>query len=125
HVVYGILGLKTHSKTTLVVRSESDGIRCYAHIGTGNYHVKTARLFTIRGKGLVPLYPRSSSTRATMLDPVVYQPGDGAHPATMAPAVMAIRLRQRLVFPQPRERTVAGDVLRRPRPAPPLPAPAR
>jgi polyphosphate kinase len=46
HVVYGILGLKTHCKTTLVVRSETDGIRCYVHIGTGNYHVKTARLYT-------------------------------------------------------------------------------
>jgi polyphosphate kinase len=49
HVVYGILGLKTHSKTTLVVRNEADGIRCYAHIGTGNYHAKTARLYTDLG----------------------------------------------------------------------------
>jgi polyphosphate kinase len=49
HVVYGVLGLKTHSKTTLVVRNEADGIRCYAHIGTGNYHVKTARLYTDLG----------------------------------------------------------------------------
>jgi polyphosphate kinase len=49
HVVHGILGLKTHSKTTLVVRQEADGIRCYAHIGTGNYHVKTARLYTDLG----------------------------------------------------------------------------
>jgi polyphosphate kinase len=46
HVVYGVVGLKTHTKTTLVVRAESDGIRCYAHIGTGNYNVKTARLYT-------------------------------------------------------------------------------
>ena len=46
HVVYGILGLKTHSKTTLVVRKEQDSLRCYAHIGTGNYHVQTARLYT-------------------------------------------------------------------------------
>jgi polyphosphate kinase len=46
HVVYGLLGLKTHSKTTLVVRNETDGVRCYAHIGTGNYHVKTANLYT-------------------------------------------------------------------------------
>lgn len=46
HVVYGVLGLKTHTKIALVVRQESDGIRCYAHIGTGNYHVKTARLYT-------------------------------------------------------------------------------
>ena len=45
-MVYGILGLKTHTKTTLVVRNEADGIRCYAHIGTGNYHVKTARLYS-------------------------------------------------------------------------------
>jgi polyphosphate kinase len=49
HVVYGILGLKTHSKTTLVVRNEADGIRCYAHIGTGNYHIKTALLYTDLG----------------------------------------------------------------------------
>jgi polyphosphate kinase len=46
HVVYGMVGLKTHSKTTLVVRQEPDGIRCYAHVGTGNYHTQTARLYT-------------------------------------------------------------------------------
>lgn len=49
HVVYGLVGLKTHSKTTLVVRDEPDGLRCYAHIGTGNYHVETARLYTDLG----------------------------------------------------------------------------
>jgi len=49
HVVYGVLGLKTHTKIALVVRQESDGIRCYAHVGTGNYHVKTARLYTDLG----------------------------------------------------------------------------
>ncbi len=46
HVVYGVVGFKTHSKTALVVRQDEDGLRCYAHIGTGNYHVKTARLYT-------------------------------------------------------------------------------
>jgi polyphosphate kinase len=46
HVVYGIVGLKTHTKTALIVRKESDGLRCYAHIGTGNYHVQTAKLYT-------------------------------------------------------------------------------
>ena len=45
HVVYGVLGLKTHSKTALVVRQEDDGVRRYAHIGTGNYNPKTARLY--------------------------------------------------------------------------------
>jgi polyphosphate kinase len=45
HVVYGMVGLKTHAKTCLVVRRENGGIRRYAHIGTGNYNPKTARLY--------------------------------------------------------------------------------
>jgi len=49
HVVYGLVGLKTHTKTALVVRKESEGVRCYAHIGTGNYHPRTARLYTDLG----------------------------------------------------------------------------
>ncbi|MGZ3383789.1 MAG: polyphosphate kinase 1 [Isosphaeraceae bacterium] len=49
HVVYGVIGLKTHTKTALVVRQEADGVRCYAHIGTGNYHVRTARLYVDLG----------------------------------------------------------------------------
>ena len=46
HVVYGLVGLKTHCKVVLVVRQEPEGLRCYAHIGTGNYNVQTARLYT-------------------------------------------------------------------------------
>jgi polyphosphate kinase len=45
HVVYGMVGLKTHCKTALVVRQEGNHIRRYAHMGTGNYHPKTARLY--------------------------------------------------------------------------------
>ncbi|MEQ6901604.1 RNA degradosome polyphosphate kinase [Nocardioides sp. YIM 152588] len=45
HVVYGLVGLKTHCKLALVVRDEPDGIRRYAHIGTGNYNPKTSRLY--------------------------------------------------------------------------------
>jgi polyphosphate kinase len=46
HVAYGLAGLKTHTKTTLVVRKEGDGIRRYAHIGSGNYNSKTARIYS-------------------------------------------------------------------------------
>ena len=46
HVIYGLLGLKTHSKITLVVRREENGIRRYVHLGTGNYNDSTAKLYT-------------------------------------------------------------------------------
>ncbi|NND70433.1 MAG: polyphosphate kinase 1 [Rhodothermales bacterium] len=46
HVTYGLVGLKTHCKTTLVIREEEDGLRSYCHIGTGNYNATTARLYT-------------------------------------------------------------------------------
>lgn len=49
HVVYGIVGLKTHAKTALIVRQDPEGIRCYAHFGTGNYNVQTSRLYTDLG----------------------------------------------------------------------------
>ncbi|MBR1931875.1 MAG: RNA degradosome polyphosphate kinase [Lachnospiraceae bacterium] len=46
HVIYGLVGLKTHSKITLVVRKEEDGIRRYVHLGTGNYNDATAKIYT-------------------------------------------------------------------------------
>ena len=49
HVIYGLKGLKTHSKITLVVRREEDGIRRYVHLGTGNYNDSTAKLYTDMG----------------------------------------------------------------------------
>jgi polyphosphate kinase len=45
HVVYGVVGLKTHAKVALVARAEADGVRRYCHIGTGNYNSRTARLY--------------------------------------------------------------------------------
>lgn len=46
HVAYGLVGLKVHTKTILIVRSEPDGVRRYCHVGTGNYNSRTARLYT-------------------------------------------------------------------------------
>jgi len=56
HVVYGLVGFKTHTKTSLVVRQEPDGVRSYAHIGTGNYNAKTAGLYS--DLGLLTCDPR-------------------------------------------------------------------
>lgn len=49
HVVYGLVGLKTHSKMTMVVRKEADGVKRYVHLGTGNYNPTTAKLYTDLG----------------------------------------------------------------------------
>ena len=49
HVTFGVQGLKTHGKVALVVRKEASGLRSYVHIGTGNYHVRTARLYADLG----------------------------------------------------------------------------
>lgn len=46
HVVYGLVGLKTHAKMTLVVRKEADGVKRYVHLSTGNYNIETAKLYT-------------------------------------------------------------------------------
>jgi polyphosphate kinase len=55
HVVYGVVGYKTHAKLALVVRREAGGLKRYAHLGTGNYHPRTARLYT--DFGLMTCHP--------------------------------------------------------------------
>lgn len=49
HVVYGIVGYKTHAKMALIIRRETNGLKHYVHLGTGNYHTRTARLYTDYG----------------------------------------------------------------------------
>src|SRR5205085_12611214 len=46
HVIYGVVGLKTHCKALLIVRRDADRLRRYVHLGTGNYHQRTARIYT-------------------------------------------------------------------------------
>ena len=68
HVIYGLVGLKTHSKITLVVRREEDGIRRYVHLGTGNYNDSTAKLYTDCGMFTCnPLYGEDATAVFNML----------------------------------------------------------
>jgi polyphosphate kinase len=90
HVVYGVVGLKTHAKTCLVVRREAAGVRRYAHIGTGNYNPTTARLYEDLGLltadadlgaditdlfNLLTGYSRQREYRKLLVAPVTMRPG--------------------------------------------------
>ena len=74
HVVYGLVGLKTHSKTALVVRREEDGLRRYCHIGTGNYNSGTARVYEDLG-----LFTVDPAVGADLTDLFNYLTGYGRH----------------------------------------------
>ncbi len=86
HVVYGIVGLKTHAKVCLVVRREDTGIRRYTHVGTGNYNPSTARLYEdvgaalggSRGRGR-PERPFQPAHRLQSSTPVSTAPGGACH----------------------------------------------
>lgn len=66
HVVYGVVGLKTHCKMFLIVRRDDDGIRQYAHLSTGNYHPRTARIYT--DLGLLTSNPELTQEVATLFN---------------------------------------------------------
>ena len=66
HVVYGLVGLKTHCKLSMVVRDEGDSLKRYVHIGTGNYHPKTARLY--EDFGLLSTNPQITADVATLFN---------------------------------------------------------
>ncbi len=92
HVVYGLVGLKTHCKTTLVVRHDEDGIRCYAHIGTGNYHVKTARLYTDLG-----LFTCDPTLTGDVVNLFHYLTGRSARPDFAKLLVAPVNMRDRFL----------------------------
>ena len=92
HVVYGVLGLKTHSKTALVVRQEDDGVRRYAHIGTGNYNSKTARLY--EDVGLLTADP---ALGADLTDLFNFLTGYSRQPAYRKLLVAPLNLRTRIL----------------------------
>ena len=92
HVVYGLVGLKTHSKVVLVVRQEPEGLRCYAHIGTGNYNVQTARLYT--DFGLLTCRPELTEEVAELFN---YLTGRSATHTFHKLLVAPINLQERLL----------------------------
>ena len=67
HVVYGLVGLKTHSKITLVVRREAGGLRRYLHLATGNYNAVTAGIYT--DMGLLTCDPAMAADATELLTP--------------------------------------------------------
>ncbi len=84
HVIYGLVGLKTHSKITLVVRQEEDGIRRYVHLGTGNYNDVTARFYT--DMGLLTCNERIGADASAVFNALSgYSEPPKLHKLTMAP----------------------------------------
>ena len=92
HVTFGVSGLKTHAKTALVVRKEAGGLRCYTHIGTGNYHVKTAKLYA--DCGLFTCDPRITGDAVNLFH---YLTGHSDHPSCTTLLVAPLTMRPRLL----------------------------
>ena len=95
HVVYGIVGLKTHCKLSLVVRQEQDGLRRYCHVGTGNYNPKTARLYT--DLGLLTCDPVVGQDLTRLFNQLSgYAPKSSFHRLLVAPRTIRTGLIQRI-----------------------------
>ena len=95
HVVYGIVGLKTHCKLSLVVRQEADGLRRYCHVGTGNYNPKTARLYT--DLGLLTCDPVVGQDMTRLFNQLSgYAPKSSFHRLLVAPRTVRSGLIQRI-----------------------------
>ena len=95
HVVYGIVGLKTHCKLSLVVRHEADGLRRYCHVGTGNYNPKTARIYT--DLGLLTCDPVVGQDMTRLFNQLSgYAPKSSFHRLLVAPRTVRSGLIQRI-----------------------------
>ena len=95
HVVYGIVGLKTHCKLSLVVRQEADGLRRYCHVGTGNYNPKTARIYT--DLGLLTCDPVVVQDMTRLFNQLSgYAPKSSFHRLLVAPRTVRSGLIQRI-----------------------------
>ncbi|HLV55499.1 MAG TPA: RNA degradosome polyphosphate kinase [Actinotalea caeni] len=95
HVVYGIVGLKTHCKLSLVVRQETDGLRRYCHIGTGNYNPKTARLY--EDHGLLTCHPDVGQDLTRLFNQLSgYAPKSKFHRLLVAPRSIRTGLIERI-----------------------------
>lgn len=95
HVVYGIVGLKTHCKLSLVVRQEADGLKRYCHVGTGNYNPKTARQYT--DLGLLTCDPVVGQDMTRLFNQLSgYAPKSSFHRLLVAPRSVRSGLIQRI-----------------------------
>ncbi|NEG69845.1 RNA degradosome polyphosphate kinase [Bifidobacterium choloepi] len=95
HVVYGIVGLKTHCKLSLVVRQEADGLKRYCHVGTGNYNPKTARIYT--DLGLLTCDPVVGQDMTRLFNQLSgYAPKSSFHRLLVAPRTVRTGLIQRI-----------------------------
>ena len=91
HVVYGVVGLKTHAKTVLVVRNEGDAIQRYCHIGTGNYNPATATVY--EDVGLLSADPVLTADVAELFNHLTgYANGDGYRKILVAPGMLRSRM---------------------------------
>jgi polyphosphate kinase len=99
HVIYGVVGLKTHCKAMLIVRRDTDQLRRYVHLGTGNYHQRTARIYT--DFGLLTTNPELTEEVATVFNTLT---GLAGYPGLKKLMVAPFDMKQRLIAKIERER---------------------
>lgn len=103
HVVYGVVGLKTHCKALLIVRRDTDRLRQYVHLGTGNYHPRTARIYT--DFSLLTAHPKITEEVAVVFNTLT---GLAGYPGLEKLLVAPFDLKERLIEKIERERDHAA-----------------